>query len=102
MDCTSKIRRAALLVPRDEPLALSDLPPMNTTRWTARRKAEIVAAVEKHLLTAQTARAHYGISSEELDEWQRASHSAGLSGLRITRSQQYRRQSPPETVSAAH
>jgi hypothetical protein len=75
---------------------------MNTTRWTARRKAEIVAAVEKNLLSAETACACYAISPEELGEWQRANHCAGLSGLRITRCQQHRRQPAPETVSAAY
>jgi hypothetical protein len=83
-------------------LALSGLPPANTTRWTARRKAEIVAAVEKNLLCAETARARYGISPEELGEWQRANRCAGLSGLRITRRQHYRGQPSSETMSAAH
>jgi hypothetical protein len=102
MQYPSNIRSAAVAKLSSDPLVRSNLPPTNTTRWTARRKAEIVEAVEKRLLSSEQVHAWYGISSEELHEWQDASDRAGLSGLRITRSQQYRRQSVAEIAAAAY
>ena len=99
MHYTSKIRPAAELKIHDDPLALAGLPPLNTTRWTARRKAEVVAAVERNLVSAEQACAWYGLSPEELAEWQRANDCAGRPGLRITHCQLYRRQAMTEPLA---
>src|SRR3546814_6536425 len=40
-----KIRPAQVVGPLGEPLTLESLPPVDTTRWVVRRKAEVVAAV---------------------------------------------------------
>jgi hypothetical protein len=101
MHYTSKIRPAAAIKVHDDPLALAGLPPISTTRWTARRKAEVVAAVERNLVSAEQACAWYDLSPEELCEWQRASDWAGLPGLRITRCQQHRRQTEADMLAAA-
>lgn len=85
------IMRAAVTGPTGEPLTLPGLPPRDTNRWTAFRKAEVVAAVNGGLLTAEDACAWYGLSIEELDEWRRATERAGVLGLRITCSQRHRR-----------
>ncbi len=42
-----KIRPAQVIGPLGEPLTLDSLPPANTTRWVVRRKAEVVAAVNR-------------------------------------------------------
>lgn len=67
-----------------------DLPPVTTTRWVARRKAEILAAIESGRLTRAEACARYSISEAELRLWERAVECAGVPGLRVTRVQIYR------------
>jgi hypothetical protein len=101
MHYTSNIRPAASLKVHEDPLALAGLPPLNTIRWTARRKAEVVAAVERSLVSAEQACAWYGLSPEELCEWQRAHGCAGLQGLRITHRQQYRRHTEADLLTTA-
>ncbi len=59
-----------------------DLPPKNLRRWVARRKAEIVAAVEGGLLTDCEACARYNISREEFSTWMSAYDAGGVPGLR--------------------
>lgn len=63
-------------------LTLADLPPKNLKRWIARRKAEIVAAVEGGLLSESEACSRYNISREEFAFWLAAYDRAGMPGLR--------------------
>ena len=51
--------------PIGAPLRLEDLPPPNTKRWVARRKAEVVAAVRADLLTLKDACRRYSLSEDE-------------------------------------
>ena len=76
--------------PLGTPLTLADLPPVDTPRWVARRKAEVLAAIHGGLLDRAEARRMYGLSEEELCLWERAVSCAGLPGLRVTRVQIYR------------
>ena len=69
---------------------MGDLPPANTRRWVARRKAAVVAAVQSGEITFEEACRRYQLSEEELRSWQRAYERHGLAGLRATRVQQYR------------
>lgn len=71
-------------------LTLADLPPADTHRWVARRKAEVLAAIRGGLLARAEARLRYSISEEELKFWERAVDCAGVPGLRVTRVQAYR------------
>ena len=48
-----------------------NLPTQNVMRWTARRKAEVVAAVEAGMLTIPDACRRYRLSPEEFLEWER-------------------------------
>lgn len=66
------------------------LPPVTTTRWVARRKAEVLAAIADGRLTRAEACARYTISEAELRLWERAVECAGVPGLRVTRVQIYR------------
>jgi transposase len=70
---------------------MDDLPPPNTTRWVARRKAAVVAAVRSGGITMEEALHRYQISEEEYLSWERAFETHGFAGLRATRVQQYRR-----------
>lgn len=71
-------------------LTLDDLPPPNTQRWVARRKAEVVAAVRAGLLSLEDACRRYNLSSEEFLTWESAIDKHGLGGLRVTRIQEFR------------
>src|SRR5258708_29729262 len=73
---------------------MGDLPPPNTQRWVARRKAAVVAAVRSGTITMEEALRRYQLTEEEFLSWQRASEAHGLAGLRATRIQQYRGSRP--------
>lgn len=77
---------------RQEPVehAIGELPPRGTTRWVARRKAQVVAAVHEGRITLEDACARYALSVEEFLSWQRDLNQHGLRGLRATRIQKYR------------
>jgi hypothetical protein len=66
------------------------LPPPETRRWVARRKAQVVAAVRAGLLTLEEACGRYNLSSEEFASWERAIDRHGVGALRVTRLQQFR------------
>lgn len=85
-----KFRPASVTGPMGEELTLDNLPPAGTTRWVSRRKAQVVAAVDGGLLTADEACRRYRMSQEELATWQRLFERVGVPGLRVTRVQHYR------------
>jgi hypothetical protein len=76
--------------PLGEQLTLECLPSPEINRWVARRKAEVVAAVEGGLLTLDEACERYNLTVQEFTAWQRAIDRAGLFGLRTTKLQHYR------------
>ena len=61
---------------------MDDLPPPNTGRWVARRKAAVVAAVRAGRITMAEVLRRYELTEEEFLSWQRAFESHGLPGLR--------------------
>lgn len=64
-------------------LTMEDLPSSRGgTRWVAKRKAQVVAAVERHLLSLDEALRRYELSLEEFVEWQLALHRNGVKGLK--------------------
>lgn len=71
-------------------ISRSDLPPKNTSRWVARRKAAVVTAVEAGLIEPKEACDMYGLSEEELDSWISAMSKHGTRALRVTSMQEYR------------
>jgi hypothetical protein len=71
-------------------LTLAGLPPADTARWVARRKAQVVAAVQAGLITLDEALIRYKLTVEEFSGWQRALYRHGLRGLQITRVQIYK------------
>ena len=74
---------------------MNSLPPADTRRWVARRKAAVVAAVQGGKITLEDACRHYNLSEEEFRAWQHAFEAHGLPGLRATRLQHYRTPPPP-------
>ena len=75
--------------PSGDPFDLASLPPPDTTRWVAGRKAQVVAAVEAGLLSLDEALARYGLSLEEFSGWQRALCRHGVRGLQVTHLQHF-------------
>jgi hypothetical protein len=66
------------------------LPPPDTKRWIARRKAAVVSAVSSGAIGREEARRRYQLSEEEFLTWELAIQSYGIPGLRSTRVQIYK------------
>jgi Protein of unknown function (DUF1153) len=64
---------------------MADLPPPDTNRWVARRKAAVLGALRSGAITMEEACRRYALSEEELLDWQHAFEAHGLPGLRATR-----------------
>jgi hypothetical protein len=64
--------------------------PSVTQRWTARRKAAVIAAVRAGWLPVEDVCQLYNLSVDELLAWERDIDRNGLPGLRVTRYQIYR------------
>jgi len=75
-----------------------DLPPPDTKRWVARRKAVIVNAVRSGAISLEEVCRRYELSVEEFHAWQRAIDTHGVAGLRVTRLQIYR-DTPPARLA---
>jgi len=71
-------------------LSRSDLPPLDTSRWVARRKARVVMAVVGGLITTKEACNMYELSEDELASWCQAVRRHGTAALRVTALQKYR------------
>ena len=57
----------------EPPLSAGDaLPPTDTKRWVARRKAVVVSAVRRGTISLEEACCRYQLSIEEFHAWQRA------------------------------
>lgn len=71
-------------------LTQADLPPNDTMRWVASRKAAVVKGVVYGLLTQDEALKRYDISKEEFQEWLAAVSTHGEKALKATSVQKYR------------
>ena len=80
----------AVTLPDGSVMTRADLPPADTRRWVARRKAAVVRGVLSGLITADEAKRRYGLSDDELAEWIRAATEHGLDALKATAVQKYR------------
>ena len=59
------------------------LPPAGTRRWVARRKAQVVEAVQTGKLKLDDALKRYELSIEEFSLWKRRFYRSGVEGLRM-------------------
>lgn len=62
---------------------IADLPPAGTRRWVARRKAQVVEAVQNGMLRLDEALRRYELSIEEFSLWKRRYFRSGVEGLRM-------------------
>ena len=77
-------------LPDGSVLTRADLPPPDTRRWVASRKAVVVRAVVYGLLTQSEALERYALSEEEFVLWRRAIEVHGENALKVTAIQKYR------------
>lgn len=68
----------------------ADLPPAETRRWVASRKAAVVKAVGAGLLQRKEALERYDLSDDEFSEWETAVSEHGEAALKATALQRYR------------
>lgn len=80
----------AVTLPDGQVMTRADLPPPETRRWVASRKAAVVRAVDAGLISRSEALETYGLSEEEFDAWKRAVATHGEGALRATWLQRYR------------
>lgn len=71
-------------------LSRADLPPPETRRWVASRKAVVVKAVIHGLISEKEALERYALSEEEFASWRSAVEIHGEKALRVTALQKYR------------
>jgi hypothetical protein len=90
MSSAPRSRPETVIGPLGQPMTLASLPPTDTRRWIAHRKAELVAAVHGGLLTVEEVCERYSIELEEFVAWQRGVDRLGLRGLWVTHSQKHR------------
>jgi len=84
----------AVTLPDGTIMTRADLPPVETRRWVASRKAAVVRAVRHGLITVEEAKTRYGLSDEEFDSWATAVAEHGEQALKATALQKYRGASP--------
>jgi len=79
-----------ITLPDGRVLSRADLPPADTRRWVASRKAIVVKAVIYGLIVESEALQRYSLSEEELALWRAAVESHGENALKVTALQKYR------------
>jgi hypothetical protein len=77
-------------LPDGSTLSRADLPPADTRRWVASRKAVVVRAVVYGLIPEAEALERYALSAEEFALWRQAVENHGEKALRVTTLQKYR------------
>ena len=57
--------------------------PLRIERWTAKRKAAVIEAIDAGELSAALAMRRYGLTADELRVWRVALGLRGVKGLRV-------------------
>ncbi|WP_028028602.1 DUF1153 domain-containing protein [Gemmobacter nectariphilus] len=79
-----------ITLPDGSILSRADLPPPDTRRWVASRKAVVVKAVIHGLIPRDEALERYALSDEEFELWCSAVQTHGEKALKVTTLQKYR------------
>lgn len=79
-----------ITLPDGSILSRADLPPPDTRRWVASRKAVVVKAVIHGLIPREEALERYALSEEEFGLWCSAVEIHGEKALKVTAIQKYR------------
>lgn len=78
------------MLPDGTMMTRADLPPPDTQRWVASRKAAVVRAVQAGLIRRETALETYRLSEDEFQSWESAVSRHGEAALRATALKRYR------------
>jgi len=81
----------AVTLPDGSIMTRADLPPPETRRWVASRKARVVRAVIAGLIPLAEALERYGLSEEEFALWRAAVEAHGEAALKVTALRRFRR-----------
>ena len=76
--------------PNGQVMSRADLPPADTRRWVASRKAAVVRGVLYGLLSQAEALRQYGLSEEEFRSWVAAVAEHGEEALKATALKKFR------------
>ncbi|MAY88499.1 DUF1153 domain-containing protein [Arenibacterium halophilum] len=79
-----------ITLPDGTTMSRADLPPANTRRWVASRKAAVVRGVIYGLITRGDALNTYALSDEEFDGWVAAVADHGEEALKVTATKKFR------------
>ncbi|MFT6532462.1 MAG: hypothetical protein ACJASC_002013 [Limimaricola cinnabarinus] len=82
--------RHAVTLPDGRVMTRADLPPPDTERWVASRKAQLLLAITAGLISRDYAIRTYRLSEEELTSWERLVGRYGTAALKATTVQRYR------------
>lgn len=74
----------SVTLPDGSIMTRADLPPDETRRWVASRKAAVVKAVVFGLISRKDALSRYALSDEEFAEWETAVAEHGEGALKAT------------------
>jgi hypothetical protein len=66
-------------------IAINDLPPADTRRWTPNKKAVLVRAVQGELISREELLARYNMEEAEFARWERELARIGANGLKVTK-----------------
>jgi len=77
-------------LPDGSTMSRADLPPPQTRRWVASRKAAVVRGVQAGLISIKEALELYGLSEDEFATWCKAIETYGEAALKATALQKYR------------
>ena len=80
----------SVTLPDGSVMTRADLPPSDTRRWVASRKAAVIKAVASGLVTRAEALEMYLLSEDEFWEWETAVTEHGEAALKTTALQRYR------------
>jgi len=80
----------SVTLPDGKIMTRADLPPADTRRWVASRKAMVVRAVSAGLITREIAQSTYALSDDEYTEWEQAVERHGEGALKATTLKRYR------------
>ena len=77
-------------LPDGSVMTRADLPGVNTRRWVASRKAQVIKAVQAGLISREATLEMYALSEDEYDSWENAVRAHGVDALKTTALQRYR------------
>ncbi|WP_109464475.1 CtrA inhibitor SciP [Albibacillus kandeliae] len=80
----------AVTLPDGTVMTRADLPPAQTRRWVASRKAAVVRGVLYGLISQSDALSRYALSDEEFRSWVAAVAEHGEGALKATALKKYR------------